>query len=69
MGGLVQQGKPGHFEPLVIGALEDSLWCSSDPLCVESHGQGIDQSVEDRSNGARPADLRHCVARPTSAES
>ena len=42
MGGLVQQGKPGHFEPLLIGALEDSLWCSSDPLCVESHGQGID---------------------------
>src|SRR5262249_60480020 len=42
MGGLVQQGKPGHFEPLLVGALEDSLWCSSDPLCVESHGQGID---------------------------
>ena len=42
MGGLVQQGKPGHFESLLIGALEDSLWCSSDPLCVESHGQGID---------------------------
>jgi hypothetical protein len=42
MGGLVQQGKPGRFEPLLVGALEDSLWCSSDPLCVESHGQGID---------------------------
>jgi len=42
MGGLVRQGKPGNFEPLLVGALEDSLWCSSDPLCVESHGQGID---------------------------
>lgn len=42
MGGLVRQGKPSHFEPLLIGALEDSLWCSSDPLCLESHGQGID---------------------------
>ncbi len=42
MGGLVQQGKPSRFEPLLVGALEDSLWCSSDPLCVESHGQGID---------------------------
>lgn len=42
MGGLVQQGKPGRFETLLIGAIEDSLWCSSDPLCVESHGQGID---------------------------
>src|SRR5262249_723827 len=41
MGGLVQQAKPGRFEPLLLGALEDSLWCSSDPLCVESHGQGI----------------------------
>ncbi len=42
MGGLVRQGKPGNFETLLVGALEDSLWCSSDPLCVESHGQGID---------------------------
>jgi hypothetical protein len=42
MGGLVQQGKPGRFEPLLIGAIEDALWCSSDPLCIESRGQGID---------------------------
>ena len=42
MGGLVQQGKPGRFESVLVGSLEDSLWCSSDPLCVESHGQGID---------------------------
>lgn len=42
MGGLVQQGKPDRFEVLLVGALEDSLWCSSDPLCIESRGQGID---------------------------
>ncbi|MBA2224546.1 MAG: DUF1998 domain-containing protein [Thermogemmata sp.] len=42
MGGLVEQGKPGRLEPLLMRALEDSLWCSADPLCVESHGQGID---------------------------
>ena len=42
MGGLVQQGKPGRFESLLMGALEDALWCSSDPLCIESRGQGID---------------------------
>jgi len=42
MGGLVQQGKPRRFEALLLGALEDALWCSSDPLCLESHGQGID---------------------------
>jgi hypothetical protein len=42
MGGLVEQGKPGHFELLLRGALEDAIWCSTDPLCIESHGQGID---------------------------
>lgn len=42
MGGLVQQGKPGRFESLLIGAIADVQWCSRDPLCIESHGQGID---------------------------
>ncbi len=42
MGGLVQQGKPGRFESLLLGAIHDSIWCSSDPLCIESRGQGID---------------------------
>jgi len=42
MGGLVQQGKPGRFETLLVGAIQDILWCSSDPICIESHGQGID---------------------------
>ena len=42
MGGLVQQGKPGRFEDILRGAIHDALWCSSDPLCIESEGQGID---------------------------
>lgn len=42
MGGLVQQGKPGRFEVILRGAIHDALWCSSDPLCIESHGQGTD---------------------------
>jgi len=42
MGGLVEQGKPGRFESLLQGALEEAFWCSTDPLCIESHGQGID---------------------------
>ncbi len=42
MGGLVEQGKPGRFEVLLQNALEDAMWCSSDPLCIESRGQGID---------------------------
>lgn len=42
MGGLVQQGKPGRLEALFLGAIQDARWCSSDPLCIESSGQGID---------------------------
>jgi hypothetical protein len=42
MGGLVQQGKPGRLEELFRGAMYDARWCSADPLCIESHGQGID---------------------------
>lgn len=42
MGGLVQQARPKRFETLLYGAIEDALWCSADPLCIESRGQGID---------------------------
>jgi len=42
MGGLVEQGRPGRFEQLLMATLEDGIWCSSDPLCIESRGQGID---------------------------
>jgi hypothetical protein len=42
MGGLVEQGKPRRLELVLQSALEDALWCSTDPLCMESHGQGID---------------------------
>lgn len=42
MGGLVQQGKPGRFESLLFSAIEEAQWCSRDPLCIESSGQGID---------------------------
>lgn len=42
LGGLVRQGKPGFFEGLFQGALENACWCSSDPLCMESTGQGFD---------------------------
>lgn len=37
LGGLVGQGKHGRLEPLIKRALEDALWCSSDPLCMESN--------------------------------
>ena len=42
MGGLVLQGRPGRLEAVIAAALEDARWCSSDPLCMESLGQGTD---------------------------
>jgi Domain of unknown function (DUF1998). len=40
LGGLVRQGKPGNLETIVYNAIENARWCSSDPICVDSHGQG-----------------------------
>lgn len=40
MGGLVRQGIPGRLENTLIRALRTAQWCSSDPICMESMGQG-----------------------------
>ena len=40
LGGLVQQGNPATLERLIRDALQEASWCSSDPLCIESEGQG-----------------------------
>lgn len=42
MGGLVRQGLPGRFEVTLMRAIQRATWCSSDPVCLESHGQGSD---------------------------
>ena len=42
LGGLVELGRPGMLERALAGALEDARWCGSDPICVESRGQGPD---------------------------
>lgn len=42
MGGLVRMGKPGRLEEILVRALEKARWCSSDPVCIESYGQGPD---------------------------
>ncbi|GAB3727067.1 DUF1998 domain-containing protein [Luteimonas pelagia] len=42
MGGLVRMGEPGRLEGAVGRALENAKWCSSDPVCIESEGQGPD---------------------------
>lgn len=42
LGGLVRQAEPATFSRLLVDALTAAQWCSSDPLCVESPGQGAD---------------------------
>lgn len=42
MGGLVRMGSPGLFERTVVRAIDRARWCSSDPVCIESPGQGPD---------------------------
>jgi hypothetical protein len=42
MGGLVRMGKSGKLEAVFAAALESAKWCSTDPVCIESPGQGPD---------------------------
>ncbi len=40
LGGLVRQGKPGNLETIVYNSIENARWCSGDPICIDSPGQG-----------------------------
>lgn len=40
LGGLVRAGRPGNFERIFDKAISDARWCSADPVCIESPGQG-----------------------------
>lgn len=42
MGGLVRMGQPDRLEAVIRRALEKACWCSTDPVCIESRGQGAD---------------------------
>lgn len=42
LGGLVREGRPERFENLFRKMLENASWCSSDPICLQSVGQGVD---------------------------
>lgn len=42
LGGLVRQGDPGRLENTIVSAIENTKWCSSDPICIQSNGQGPD---------------------------
>ncbi|KUL38298.1 DUF1998 domain-containing protein [Streptomyces regalis] len=43
LGGLVRLGEPGKLIPLLVAALDDSDFCSNDPVCIESDRQGASQ--------------------------
>lgn len=40
LGGLVRQGLPGHIEDTIVNTVKNALWCTSDPICIQSVGQG-----------------------------
>lgn len=40
MGGLVRQGEADRLPQLIESAVLRASWCSSDPVCIESTGQG-----------------------------
>jgi len=40
MGGLVRMGQVGKLEPVIQRALSDALWCSADPVCMETGVSG-----------------------------
>ena len=42
LGGLVRQGEKGRMEDTIIAAIKNAGWCSSDPICIQSEGQGPD---------------------------
>lgn len=41
LGGLVREGESKRLNNTLKGMLEESSWCSNDPLCIESKNQGF----------------------------
>ena len=44
LGGLVRQGEPDRLTAITDRAIRRAQWCSSDPVCIESAGQGSDNA-------------------------
>ena len=40
LGGLVRQGEKNRLEDTICNAVRNAAWCSSDPVCIQSLGQG-----------------------------
>lgn len=41
LGGLVRLGEADFLGEILVGAVQDADFCSSDPVCAESQGQGM----------------------------
>lgn len=44
LGGLVRQGEPDRLPEILNNAIDKAKWCTNDPVCIESDGQGINNS-------------------------
>lgn len=42
LGGLSAQSDPERLDAVVRSAMQRALWCTADPVCIESTGSGID---------------------------
>ena len=42
LGGLVRQADQDNFQYVLENAIKEAAWCSSDPVCINSQGQGPD---------------------------
>ena len=42
LGGLSAQSDPDRLDAVIRSAMRRAQWCSADPVCIESHGSGID---------------------------
>lgn len=61
LGGLVRQGNHGRIENIIGKAINEARWCASDPVCIQSPGQG--------QNGCNLAACHNCALLPeTSCE-
>jgi hypothetical protein len=42
LGGLVRQAEKQNFQHVLENTIKEAAWCSSDPVCINSDGQGPD---------------------------
>lgn len=61
LGGLVRMALPENLDRIIRDMVHEASWCSSDPVCITSEGQGR--------NGANYAACHACTLLPeTSCE-